>query len=165
MVDLTAIGGAISALKTAHETVQGMIDARDTAVFQAKAIELQAQILSAQSSALAAHSDQFALLEKVRQLEEEKAALEAWNTEKERYVLKEIKTGVFTYVLKAEMGASEPTHQICANCYENRRKSILQRETRTPSRATVLVCNHCGSEIFTIGDRRAGHAKPPPRRK
>ncbi len=165
MIDMSAIAGTVGGLKTLGETVKGMIEARDTAVFQAKAIELQTQILAAQSSALAAHSDQFAMLDKIRQLEEEKAALEAWNTEKERYALKEVKTGVFTYVLKKEMSDSEPTHQICANCYQNKRVSILQRETRTPSRATVLVCNHCGSEIFTIGDRRAGHAKPPPRRR
>ena len=145
MIDMSAIAGTVGGLKTLGETVKGMIEARD--------------------SALAAHSDQFAMLDKIRQLEEEKAALEAWNTEKERYALKEVKTGVFTYVLKKEMSDSEPTHQICANCYQNKRVSILQRETRTPSRATVLVCNHCGSEIFTIGDRRAGHAKPPPRRR
>lgn len=165
MVDLTAIGGAISALKTAHEAVQGMIDARDTAVFQTKAIELQAQILSAQSSALTAHSDQFALLEKIRKLEEEMAALEAWNTEKERYTLHEIKDRRFTYILKEEMGSSEPTHQICANCYQNKHKSVLQYETRSPKRASLLVCHYCGSEIYLMGDRSAGHAGTSARRR
>ncbi len=165
MVDLTSIGGAIGSLKAAHEIVQGMIGARDTAVFQSKAIELQTQILAAQSSALAAHSDQFALLEKVRKLEEEMAALEAWNTEKERYTLHQVKDRRFTYILKKEVGPSEPNHQICANCYQNKHKSVLQYETRTPSRASLLVCHHCGSEIYLMGDRRADHTRGSIRRR
>ena len=165
MIDMSAIAGTVGSLKTLGETVKSMIEARDTAVFQAKAIELQTQILSAQSSALAAHSDQFAMLDKIRQLEEEKTALEAWNAEKERYDLHEIKPGAFAYVLKESMRAGEPAHYICAACYEHREKSILQQEERMPGRALVLVCHTCGSEIYTSGVRRSEHERRPIRRR
>ncbi len=165
MADLTAITGAIGGLKTAHETIKAMIETRDTAVFQSKAIELQTQILAAQSSALAAQSDQFALLETIRKLEEKVAALEAWNTEKERYTLHQVKDRRFTYILKEDVDSPEPTHQICANCYQNKHKSVLQYETRSPKRASLLVCHYCGSEIYLMGDRSAGHAGTPARRR
>lgn len=126
MVDISAIAGTASSLKAAGEIVQAMIGLRDASAFQTKAIELQRQILTAQQSALAAHSDQFALLQRVRELEEEVRRVKAWETEKERYSLAEVSTGSFAYLVKPEARGAEPVHAICTNCYEHGRKSILQ---------------------------------------
>jgi hypothetical protein len=103
-----------------------MIGLHDIKIVREKAIELQAQILTAQSSALAAQSDQFALLEKVRSLEQQITDLEAWDREKKRYELKAIDSGSFAYVLKPDASNSEPPHWLCTTCYQNGKKSILQ---------------------------------------
>jgi hypothetical protein len=50
----------------------------------------------------------------------------AGQTEKARYQLREVNTGVFAYVPKQGMEQGEPFHMLCANCYERGEKSILQ---------------------------------------
>ena len=84
MVDMAMISGAMSALKAAGDTAKLMIASHDAGVIREKAIELQAQIFTAQNNALAAQSDQFALLERVRELEKQVADLKAWDSEKAR---------------------------------------------------------------------------------
>jgi hypothetical protein len=73
---------------------------RDAGLLQAKVIELQGVILSAQGSALASQSAQFALLEQVRALEAEMAKMKAWDSEKSRYELRKFANGAFAYLLK-----------------------------------------------------------------
>lgn len=157
MVD--GVGTLIASLKAAGEIAQGLVSLRDTALIQGKVIELQGVILSAQSSAMSAQSDQSALLEKVRDLERYVASLEAWDAEKQRYELKEVRDGALVYALKEEAKGTEPAHYICVECYGNRRKSILRQETWFPGRATVLVCDHCGSATYLTGMPEPEHQK------
>jgi hypothetical protein len=93
VVDMTAIAGLVSSLKAATDISKAMIGLRDTALIQGKVIELQGIILSARQSALSAQSDQFTLLERVRDLEKKLADLGAWGAEKTRYELKEVCAG------------------------------------------------------------------------
>jgi hypothetical protein len=107
---------------------------------------------------------QSALLNRVRELEEEKAKLEAWNTEKQRYKLTELGPGMTTYTLKEGMENGEPPHHLCTNCYNEGHKSIMQTEVRFPGRSQVLVCHRCGSDLYISGGREAAHSKMSPRR-
>jgi hypothetical protein len=61
MIDMGAISGGLAALSAAKDIAQSLIDLRDTAKFQGAVVELQGKILAAQS-------DQFTLLETVREL-------------------------------------------------------------------------------------------------
>lgn len=126
MVDVATISGAVSSLQTAAQIAKSLIGLRDTAMIQGKVIELQSAILAAQSSALTAQSEQSTLIERIRELEKKIADLEAWETEKERYALREISPGAIAYLVKASAQGSEPVHAICTNCYQHGRKSILQ---------------------------------------
>jgi glycerol-3-phosphate responsive antiterminator len=141
MVDMTMISEAVTSLKTASDIVKTLIGLKETNAIQTKVVELNGIILSAQSSALAAQSNQFTLLQRVSNLEKEIASLEAWNTEKQRYALTEIVPGVFTYRLKPEMSNGEPMHQICAACYQHGKPSILQKLGLT------LKCPECKTDI------------------
>ena len=95
--------------------------------------------------------------EKVRELEATIAEYDNWEAEKDRYELYQIKpSGGFAYRLRKEcVQDAEPNHYICPNCYENRRKSILQmRDDPTAmvglgSRAPAfnLVCTLCEAKI------------------
>ncbi len=146
-------------LKTAGETAQKLVSLRDTAKFGDAVIELQTQIMTAQQGALAAHQRETVMAEEIRDLEKEVARFEAWDTEKERYELKEFVTGQLAYVVKEEARGSEPPHMLCANCYGQNQKSILQAEVRDPGQHKVTFCQNCGSELFSpdSGGRGGGH--------
>ncbi len=90
MADVGAITGVISAFKAIGETLKVLLDARDAASVHGQITKLQEQIMAAQTSALAAQADQFALVERVRDLEKEKAQFETWDAEKQKYQLAKI---------------------------------------------------------------------------
>ena len=130
MPDMGAISGLAASLTAAADITKGIVGLRDATMVQDKVIELQGVILSAQSNALTAQSEQFSLLERIRALEEKVTGFEAWDTEKQKYELKQVHTGAFAFVLKPEASSGEPPHWLCTTCYENNRKSILQAQGR-----------------------------------
>lgn len=145
MVDMAAIAVVSTSLKAAADITKAMVGLRDASMIQGKIIELQGVILSAQQGALTTQSDQFSLLERVRELEKQVADLEAWDSEKQRYELKEVGTGSLAYVVKENARGTEPVHQICAACYQHRRKSILQ--PKSISMTKLLFCPSCKTDI------------------
>lgn len=149
------ISAAFASLKTAGEIAKAMSDLRDASAFQTKAIDLQREILAAQSSAMAAHAAQTALVDEIKALKEEIARLTAWESERAKYVLKEVGSGVYAYEIKAEVRGDRPMHKICPRCYEEGHASILQQESRA-GRRIALVCPRCGTELLPQG------SEPPP---
>ncbi len=133
---------SLSIFKSLLDMTKGLKDMNDAAVRNAAVIELQEKIL-------AAHTAQAALVEHVSELEETVAHLEAWDTDKQRYELTEFATSQFAYALKEEARGGEPTHMLCANCYNQNQKSVLQTETRNPGRHQVSFCQHCDNELFS----------------
>ena len=127
--------------KTMLDVAKGMKNMNDAVVRNAAVIELQEHILTAQEQ-------QIALVQEIRELKERVAEMEKWDADKERYKLKEFASGQFAYLLKEEVGSSEPAHMLCANCYNQNQKSILQTEVRNPGRHTVHFCQRCGGDIF-----------------
>jgi len=146
MATLTALSSAASSLQAAGQLVKSLIGLKVTADVQAKIIELQAVIFAAQGDALAAQSEQFALAQRVRDLETEVAKAKAWEAEKERYQLQEFPTGVFAYALKPDAANGEPPHRICPNCYQEGRKSILQIVFKERG-GEVVDCQRCGKRL------------------
>ncbi len=158
MPDMAAFASAFASLKAAGEIAKALISLRDTATFQTQVIELNGQILSAQASALAAQAEQSTLLELKRDLEKEVADLKAWDAEKQKYHLVDLRInvapghgGALAYALKEQASSSEPIHFLCPNCYEDGRKSILQEEKRVPGMVDILWCNCCSAEINRTG--------------
>ena len=99
----------------------------------AKAIELQSAILGLHSDAFAAQAQHSAMLERIRDLEEEVRRAKAWEETKQRYALQQPFPGTFAYVLETQSQSLEPMHSICANCYELGKRSILQLKTQSIS--------------------------------
>jgi hypothetical protein len=152
MVDMAMISGTMSALKAAGEITKLIIASHDANVIREKAIELQAQIFTAQQNALTAQSDQFTLLQRVRDLKKQIADLEAWDTEKLRYEMKRLASGGIVYSLKVDASGSEPPHDICAACYQRGKKFFLQAKQRNAATAalgmpSMLMCPECKTEI------------------
>jgi hypothetical protein len=118
----------------------------------AAVIELQEKILAAQEA-------QSSLVNHISELEKEVARLKAWDADKQRYKLAEVGPGMTTYTLKEGMENGEPAHHLCANCYHEHVKSIMQTETRFPGRCEVMVCHRCGSDLYISGARDPEHHK------
>jgi hypothetical protein len=72
---------------------KGLQDIHDTVARDRAVIELQKEILSAQST-------QAVLVESVSTLKGRVAELEAWNAESKRYERREVARGVIAYTLK-----------------------------------------------------------------
>lgn len=102
-----------------------------------------------------AQSHYFAMEARVREAEEKLARFERWESERVRYELKDVGAGALAYSIKPDAQAAEPLHQICAHCYEDRIKSILQASSRRapndgPMRRT-LECARCKSVLWVQG--------------
>ncbi len=163
MVNMLAINAALSSVKAAKDITEAMIGLRDGAAFQEKRIELQSKLLDAQQFIFTVHDERAADIQRISTLEKEIANMRKWEAEKEKYQLETISAGgrggeVFAYSRKEGMEPAEPPHKICANCYQNGEKSILQSEYRMPGMDHFLACSKCKSDICIAGVRRPEHS-------
>lgn len=140
---LTGLGS----LKTLKDIAKGLKSINDATVRNAAIIDLQETILAAQM-------EQSALIEQVGQLEKEVTRLKEWDADKKRYALGEVAPGAFAYVLKRSKANGEPTHALCANCYERGEKAHLHNNGNPVIYDNALVCHKCRSQIKTGGSSK-----------
>jgi hypothetical protein len=147
MVDIAAIAGAASALKSAYDLSKAALSAHDDSVVRAKVSEMQGEISAALASAITAQTEHLAALDRVRDLERELAQLKAWEVEKQRYQMERLPPGVIVYTLKQEgVNAGEVPHSICPTCYHRGKKSLLHSDQ--PGNGVYnLTCHECGTSL------------------
>lgn len=87
---------------------------------------LYEQVSDLQGAALAAQQREIDLTARCREVEAELGRVNDWETEKERYTLQLIGGTAPVYVQKLDVDAPAAPHWLCANCFEDRRKSHLQ---------------------------------------
>lgn len=115
---------------------------------QGKVIELQTTIMAAQSSAISAQAEQATVIHEVTELKDEIARMKTWGETKQQYRLINPWPGAFFYSFKKpEREPAEPAHWICAKCYEDGRKSILQLLHQDHGRRREFTCFVCKSVI------------------
>lgn len=147
---LADIGSALGALQSASNIIKTLAGLRNEGERSAKLIELQNQIVAAQTSAIQATSAQSSLIDRVHELEAQIAQMETWSAEKQRYELKTVSAGAFAYALKADASGAEPAHYICQPCYEKGKKRILQFNPSAMIDVGIpntLKCPECKAEI------------------
>ena len=83
----------LAGFKTMLDTARSLKDMNDAVVRNAAVIQLQEQILAAQQLHAAS-------VQRVRDLESEVAQFKTWETEKQRYKLKDFGQNTFAYELK-----------------------------------------------------------------
>ena len=151
MVDMTAITGAASTLKTAYDLGKAALSPHDAAVVKAKIAEMQGEISSALASAITAQTEQMALLKRVDELEKYLADRKAFDREMKRYELVELPPGILVRRLKESAAKpGEPIHCICPTCYGNGKNFPLHRG-KTNQGQYDLTCHSCGTKL-TAGD-------------
>lgn len=146
MSALTVFQGTISGINKAVELIKAINNLDRSVEINQITIELQDVILAAQSNAFSALGEQQVLLEKIGELEKEIANMKAWETEKQKYELRRVGHGAFAYVIKDSMKGTEPAHWICATCYENGKKSVLQSAAEK-GKGFFTTCHACKSHI------------------
>jgi hypothetical protein len=151
MVDVSALGAALSSLKAAKDIAEAMVGLRDGAAFQQKQIEFQSKLIDANNAAFAAQDERAAMLQRISQLEKQIADFEAWEAESQRYRLTQLAPGTVTYLLKEEADRAEPAHCICSNCYEDRKKSILHIFKSSLGEAHIS-CPRCKIQMKCWGE-------------
>jgi hypothetical protein len=163
MTDAATISAGLQSLKAAFDIGKALLNLSLSAQIQDRIREMNDRILAAQESAIASRDYQSALLQQIGNLEKQITDLEAWNAEAETYELTNVREPnnpagpAFAYAPKKGAHTAEPPHFICAQCYEERHKSILQREMFHLGGCQVLICNRCSAMLYVIGYRRKEH--------
>lgn len=163
-MDMTSFSAAINSLKAAADIAQGIIKLKSFTDVQTKVIELQNQILTAQSSALNAQAEHLALLSKIETLQKELARLKAWKQECVNYVLKEVAAGNFAYVSKEGQKSEEPQPWLCCQCFNDGYKSIVQFSGHKDSHK-IFLCNRCKSTLLARIEPAGVTVEVVPRRR
>jgi hypothetical protein len=169
MTDVATISAGLQSLKAAVEIGKAILKLGLSAQVQDQIREMNDKILLAQQSALASNEYQSSLLKQVGDLEKHIAELEAWDAEAETYDLTDVRTKdhimgrAFAYAPKPGTHATEPPHFICANCYQERHKSILQEQTLFPL-AHALICSRCNVIVYKEGQPSPDHSGLRPKR-
>ena len=120
---------------------------------EAKAFDkIAAEIIALHKSSFEAYTLAFELYDKCRELEAKNLNAEDWeNRVSPNYILKELAAGVFVYAPKPGQDGANPLHDLCTNCFLDKRKSILQR-TRRDYQGAVYQYPNCGTEICDHSD-------------
>lgn len=137
-MDLSVIASGYSALTAAFDIAKGLKNVDDQVKLNAAVIELQQKIADAQHSASAAR-------DAVRELQEKLAEYEKWDQVADRYQLKDFGEGTYAYELRPDRAAGEPAHLVCTNCFQSRKRSILQY-SHTASGRKIFDCQGCAKQ-------------------
>jgi hypothetical protein len=155
MIDVGQLAAAVGTLKAAGEIGKGLLSLHTMTEVQAKAIELNQAIIEAQHQVFAANAAQTTLVNRVRELEGEIAAMKNWDGEQKRYKLIAPFPGCMVFALQKAMSDGEPAHYLCAACFKKGKPSILQgREGRPLGKdkgyaRACYACPDCDSEAST----------------
>ena len=151
MTDALAITAGLQSLKSAFEIGKALLQLGVSAEVSARISEMNSRILAAQESAITSREYQSTLTQKIDDLKKHIAELETWDAEAETYKLEEVagrgRRAVYAYTPKEGTHASEPFHLICARCFQDKHKSILQGED-TADHDQMLTCPRCKTDIY-----------------
>ncbi len=142
--ELMLASQSVQALGTLLKAANGLANYNEIV---AKVSEVNEKLMGANAVALAAQEKQSALSARVKELESEVTRLRDWSAEAERYETREVAVGVFAYLSKSETGKFQSAHKLCANCFNQGTKSLLQQQKVEVGRQLSLVCHRCKANI------------------
>lgn len=152
-MDIGSLNAAINSAKLIAQIVQGLNSLSKDAAVSSEVVKLNSAIFHVQSELFAAQAREASLSDRIKKLEADIVQFEEWEEEKKRYQLSELAPGTFVYRIKPECQGSDPTHCICPQCYQQKRKSILQ-SAGVKQAFPVHVCSACKAEF--VGDAVKG---------
>lgn len=140
MIDIAA---GYTALQAALGIAKGLKDIDDQVKLNAAIIELQQKILEAQAATTDAR-------QQLQELEARLSDRNAWDAKAARYALKDYGGVTFAYELRQDQANGEPIHRLCPNCFEDKKRGILQFQFRSDNGQDRYECASCKRE-FAFG--------------
>jgi rubrerythrin len=141
MMLFSGVSQAVSAYKTAVQTLDDAKVVAATNELTAQLIQLGAQVVAQNQDALQATERERAALTRIHELAEKVRELEKFQAERDRYDLVEDYPGTFALRIKEAARGTEPMHYVCPGCMDNSRvKSILQFHDRDKDLAQCPSC-------------------------
>jgi hypothetical protein len=131
------ITAGIISIRAAIDLTKAMIGVRDAKLVAAKMTEMNGLLGEALGKFVEAQKAQLAQLDEIADLKAQIRKFSGWETEKQRYELKQVGRGISAYMLKPDVRGTESPHWLCATCFENGKKSHLQFSVRTQSVGSV----------------------------
>ncbi|VUD69424.1 hypothetical protein TDB9533_04793 [Thalassocella blandensis] len=150
MVDVSSITAMTSALNGAMDIKKGLLSLKSQAELQALSIELNAKLIEAQQAIFEVNDERQKLIDQIKTLQSKIDEMRDWEKESSRYTLISPWPGtpVTVYHLKKSESNSEKPHWLCPNCFQNKKKSILNTNQKKGERVH-LVCSVCKATINT----------------
>ena len=141
------ISAALASLKTVTDLVKAAGSMANYGEMLAAVNTVQEKLSQALIANLASAEKQAALLERVRELEEEAMKLKDWEAKSKDYVLQAV--GVeqrhFAQVYKPALQSAQARHWACTKCFQERKLYVLNAHGLHQYR-----CPNCGTEITPI---------------
>ena len=153
------VSSAISGLKGILDIAKGMKALSDETKTNEIKLALQEAVLKAQRALFAAQEGQIQYSTRIAELEQENLRLKDWSVERGRYHLTSIRGGGFAYMPKSGKECDEPAHWLCANCFSDGRKSIMQNKGMITSKAgttgnEMWACDACKGSFAALSRSR-----------
>lgn len=150
--DITAIIAASTAgakfLKVSADAGKSFKDFINTP--EPDVIAMKQALLELQEALFDAKNAQVSVQNQLLDLQQKLQKRDRFAAQAARYELTQTDMGGRVYTLKKDDNTGEPPHEICATCFEDAIKSILQ-----PSNHNTLLCYRCNTKVFK-SDGRSG---------
>jgi len=130
----------LTSIKTTIDIVKELNSSHDSHTITQVQAELLEKLLTIQTGALALQEKHSALIHDKEELIKKIEEFEQWRNTESEYELKELKTGIFVYSYKNSQQSVVPMHWLCPQCWNDRKKSILQSGFHDES---VYNCPRC----------------------
>lgn len=145
MID--AISGAWSGLTAAKDIAKGLMDLKEMAAVNSKAVELTGVILDIQDKLYNARTERDDLQRRIQELEAKLANADAWEQQKSRYRLATISDGCHIYLENGlELNQKNPPPYQCPTCFGNKELTLLQASGGSLSHR-YYVCPKCQTKV------------------
>ena len=163
----TLVFGAVAALKNLRDLTASLGKSVPEEV-RAQVVALYDKISEVQGAVLAAQQREAEVTKRCRDLEDQLGLMNDWQKEKARYTLQNIDDLAFVYgprpmaafaTLMAAFATvmSDDPHWLCANCFEEGKKSHLQAEELTGNGTLrPWTCPRCHTSVLVRSRTKPG---------
>jgi hypothetical protein len=142
------IASLFTSIKVAYDIAKGINSLKSEVERNESISKILEILLSVQSDALLMQEKHLFLLRDKDNLEKKIMEIEKWSETETQYELKEVARGFFVYAYKKSDDSMKPIHWLCANCYKDRKASIIQLISGNMMKKRYL-CPNCETEIET----------------
>lgn len=136
-------------IKMSAEALKSAVEFNNQVEINLKYSEFLGKINELNSIVLDLYQEKSKLIQEKTDLEKKIMDFEQWENEKSKYCLYELDTEVFVYSYQKNENNVEPMHYLCANCMNNRKKSILELNSEWEDGSKHYYCKSCKTCVDT----------------